>query len=108
HALVRREQELHGRAVNSLIAHPVDEMDDDRSADERPRGSQITGVCEEFEHSLITPKSEIRMSKSKTNPNHEFRKAAIVSGSFLLRISTFLRISRFVFRIFLSRFSPTP
>src|SRR6202030_1768724 len=51
-ALLRLEQELHRRPANALEAHAVDQVDQDRRADERPAGRHVPGMSEEFHEAL--------------------------------------------------------
>ena len=47
-ALLRLEQELHGRPAQPLEAHAVDQVDNDRGADEGAGGGEKTWVEKEF------------------------------------------------------------
>ena len=52
-ALLGLEQKLHRRPADALEAHAVDEVDEDRRADQRTARGHVPGVIEEF-HELIS------------------------------------------------------
>ena len=49
-ALLGLEQKLHGRPANALETHAVDQVDDDRSADQGAGHGQESGIDEEIKH----------------------------------------------------------
>src|SRR5439155_5885549 len=52
-ALLRLEQELHRRPLDAAVAQAVNQMDDDRRADQRGAGDHRVGVEKQTEHLLI-------------------------------------------------------
>ena len=49
-ALLRLEQEFHGRPADAPEAHAVDQVDDDRQADQGGAGRQVSRIQELGEH----------------------------------------------------------
>ena len=68
-ALLGLEEELHCRPPDALESHPIDEMDDDRHADERGRRSEESGIQEPFDHRSSSTRRARSVSKAVAFPS---------------------------------------
>src|SRR5205823_4353533 len=58
-AFLGLQQELHSRPTNALEAHAVDQMDDDRHANERDGNEQEGRICKQLRNHGVYPKIRI-------------------------------------------------